>query len=138
MLEKLIANLKESLPGPLRKKLGMEDNTHEEEQVEEQVEEHSEKNSDEQSDEGTGEGSKESQGTSDSEAEKKKKQISMIIRVAVILGLAYLAVDQFVLKNDNPDSEIANIPTPPRKSRKKPEVAPAETAPTEVAPAETA
>lgn len=106
MLEKLIANLKESIPEPLRKKLGLE-NSNDDQPAEESEEE-----------------IQDSHDTSDNEnapeEDPKKKQISMIIRVAVVLGLAYLAIDQFVLKSNDPSTEIANIPTKPRKPRRIP------------------
>lgn len=119
MLEKLIASLKQSLPGASQKKGAEDDDSHDEE-------------SGEHSDQDSGE----SHDTSDND--KKKKQISMIIRVCVVLGLAYLAIDQFVLKEDDPSTDIANIPVKPRKPRVKPVVAPPEAvAPaTEAKPAE--
>ncbi|MDD4973203.1 MAG: hypothetical protein PHY93_02580 [Bacteriovorax sp.] len=105
MFEKLLASLKQSLPAPLRKKLGIEnDNTHDE---------HSEEQSEEQF---------EDSHENPVENDKKKKQISMIIRVVVVIGLGYLAVDHFLLKED-PQTQIENIPTKPRKHRVKPVVA---------------
>ncbi|MBC7539798.1 MAG: hypothetical protein H7281_13335 [Bacteriovorax sp.] len=102
MFEKLLISLKQSLPEPLRKKLGIEvENTHDD-----HSEEQSEESHDSSSNESTG-------------VDKKKKQISMIIRVVVVIGLGYLAVDHFFLKED-PQSEIANIPTKPRKRKVKP------------------
>lgn len=124
MLEKLITSLKQSLPEPLRKKLGIVEETLEDEDSEDHSEEQSE----------------ESHDSTDNDADKKKKQISMIIRVAVVIGLGYLAIDQFVLKHD--ENMVADIPVKPRKPRKKPPVTdvagtPAGTAskPGDVAPA---
>lgn len=114
MLEKLITNLKQSLPEPLRKKLGMEDSHQDEEESSEHSEELNE----------------ESHDTSDNESgggeDKKKKQISMLIRVVVVLALAYMAIDQFVLKSDDPSTEVADIPVVPRKPRRKVVPAPTE------------
>jgi hypothetical protein len=102
MFEKLFTSLKQSLPEPLRKKLGIEDeithNDHSEEQ--------SEESHDSSSNESTGD-------------DKKKKQISMIIRVVVVIGLGYLAIDHFFLKEE-PKNEIANISARPRKRKVKP------------------
>ncbi|MBC7428401.1 MAG: hypothetical protein H7336_07300 [Bacteriovorax sp.] len=110
MLEKLITNLKNSLPGPLRKKMGMvkesDDNIEESEENELQKFE-----------------SDESDGPSvTSDEEKKKKRISMIIRVVVICGIAYFALDEFVLKKNKGagdqglDEILAKAPV--RKKRK--------------------
>jgi hypothetical protein len=97
MFEKFITSLKQSLPEPLRKKLGVEDeNTHDE-------------HSDEQSEDSH----------ENPDGDKKKKQMSMIIRVVVVIGLGYLAVDHFLLQED-PQSQIANIPAKPRKRKVKP------------------
>ncbi|MBC7713477.1 MAG: hypothetical protein H7177_09065 [Rhizobacter sp.] len=88
MLEKLITNLKNSLPEPLRKKMGMVED--------------SEDNSDDDSEENELQ-KYESDDTADTGAEdKKKKSVSMIIRVVIILVLAYLAIDEFVLKKSAP------------------------------------
>lgn len=102
MLEKLIANLKESLPEPLRKKLGMESN------AEDQTSEDSE------------ESGEDSHDTVAPEIDPKKKQLSMIIRVIVVLALGYLAIDQFFLTPEEPT--IVDVPAKPRKRR--PKVAP--------------
>jgi hypothetical protein len=51
------------------------------------------------------------------EDDEKKKKKSMAIKVVVILGLAYLAVDTFFLTPDKKE-EVVNIPAP--KKRKKP------------------
>lgn len=106
MLEKLLTNLKKSLPEPLRKKMGLENISEDDSEDIESSTKNSEENEGESSDSAPPE-------------DKRKKQISMIIRVVVVLGLGYLAVDNFLLKED-PQSEIANIPVKPRKPRKKP------------------
>lgn len=121
MLEKLIASLKESLPEPLRKKLGMEDNNHNQEQSSDNSDEVSEESHDTSDNE------------NDSSEDKKKKQISMIIRVVVVLALAYLAIDQFILKSKDPSTEIADIFVKPRKPRKKIATDPGVTAPEVIA-----
>jgi hypothetical protein len=79
MLEKLITNLKQSLPESLRKKMGTND-----EEAEESDENEVQKNENDDS----------------TEEDKKKKSISMLIRVVIILILAYLAVDEFVLSKN--------------------------------------
>ncbi len=111
MLEKLITNLKNSLPEPIRKKMGMVDESDEE--VEDSEEDELQKY--------------EADDAPNTDAEdKKKKQISMIIRVVVILGIAYFAVDEFVLKKNtggeqSVDELLANMPV--KKKKKKPAVA---------------
>lgn len=91
MLEKLITNLKKSLPESIQKKLGME----------EENEEATDEEGAEASGESEAEETEESEeGASSSDDEKKKKQKSMIVRVVVILALAYLAADHFLLKGD--------------------------------------
>ncbi|MGZ3809044.1 MAG: hypothetical protein ACXVCE_13235 [Bacteriovorax sp.] len=131
MFEKFITNLKQSLPEPLRKKLGMEDKDH----IDEEASEHSE----EQSEEHFEEPSKESHDTSDnsgdiSPEDKKKKQISMLIRVVIVVGLGYIAVTEFVLKPN--DNEVPVVAVKPRKHRKKAPLVTAETKPKEAKPAE--
>lgn len=127
MFEKLITDLKKSLPESLRKKLG---GAEESEDEENQLEGESESDS----------------GESDalapsSDEEKKKKRNSMIIKVVVILGLGYFAIDEFVLKNTEPTVEEL-LAKAPKRRRPKP-VKPAETAaaaaPTDtIAPTDTA
>lgn len=98
MLNKLITNLKNSLS----KKKGDEVPEGEEENVEVEATE-------------------EKAVASEDDAAKKKK--SMIIKVIVVLGLVYLAVDQFVLKND--EANVAEIaPAKPKRKRPKKDVAP--------------
>ena len=102
MLEKFIANLKQSLPEPIRKKLGSG-----------AVSDSKEDNSDEEN--------KKSHDTVDNDsdaAEKKKKQTSMIIRVVVILGLVYLGVDHLINSDKNAPETVAVAPKP-KKNRKK-------------------
>lgn len=106
MLNKLINNLKQNLPEPIRKKLGIED-----------------ENAVESSSDYSEESDQDSHDTSDKDAsaeDKKKKKISMIIRVIVVIGLGYMAVTEFILKDDNQNNEVATIATKPRKPRKKP------------------
>lgn len=101
MLDKLITNIKNSLPGAKK-------NVEEEDEIVEET-----LDSDE--------------GAETSAEEEKKKRTSMIIRVAVILALGYLAVDQFIL---NPEQEqsvdqlTANAPV--KRKRPKPVVKPAD------------
>lgn len=79
MFEKLITDLKKSLPESLRKKMGGAEDPDDDTQLDV-----------------TGE---ESDDTELDEAEEKKKKMkSMIIKVIVILGLGYFALDEFVLK----------------------------------------
>lgn len=117
MLEKLITNFKNSLPESIRKKMGME--VESDEKVEDSEENELQKY--------------EADDAPDTSAEdKKKKQVSMILRVLIILGLAYFAVDEFLLKKNsggdqNVDEMLANMPV--KRKKKKPVVAvdPAET-----------
>lgn len=102
MLEKFIADLKQSLPESIRKKMGVDSSAVSKED-----------NSDEEN-----EKSHDTVDNDSGDAEKKKKQISMIIRVVVILGLAYLGVDHF-LNNDQNVPETAVVAPKPRKNRKK-------------------
>lgn len=102
MLEKLITDLKNSLPEALRKKLGGADNSDDEQEFEE-VETGPSESAAESSDE-----------------EKKKKMKSMIIKVIVILGLGYFALDEFVLKGMQQESETDIFAQAPKPKRKKP------------------
>lgn len=106
MLNKFIDNLKQKLPSSAGKKSAEEDDdikhsTHSEEEGEE------------------------SHDTSNNSVEisaedKKKKQRSMIIRVIVVIALGYMAITEFVLKNDNQNNEVPTVAVKPRKPRKKP------------------
>lgn len=106
MLEKLITNLKKSLPEPLRKKLGAS----EEEEVSEEEESAEERDSAEEA--------------PASEEDKKKKQMSMIIRVVVILILGYLTVDEFVLKKPAEPTVDELLKAAPKKKRVSKKVEP--------------
>ena len=127
MLEKLITNIKKSLSGMLGKKTDA---------AEEEINEGIEASMDSSDDENA---LNAEQGETQAE-DKKKKQMSMIIRVVVILGLAYYALDEFVLKSPEPSLEQAQVKTP-RKPKKIPppqaEVAEKNELPTETPPAET-
>ncbi len=101
MFEKLITNLKKSLPEALRKKMGWEDNSDDEQEFDEMES-----------------GSKESP-EENSEEEKKKKMKSMIIKVIVILALGYFALDEFVLKDMQQQSEAEILAQAPKPRRKK-------------------
>lgn len=100
MLDKLITNIKNSLPGAKK-------NAEDEEQLEETEEtQDSEADSDTEGSESTAE-------------DEKKKRTSMLIRVVVILLLGYLALDHFFLNSEqeaNIDQIAANVP----RKRKKP------------------
>lgn len=100
MFEKLITDLKKSLPESLRNKLGGADNSGEEEESDE-VETDSNVVAD-----------------SSSEEEKKKKMKSMIIKVIIILGLGYFALDEFVLKGMQQESENEIVAQAPKKAKK--------------------
>jgi hypothetical protein len=111
MFEKLITDLKKSLPEPLRKKLGgAEENEDEENQLEG----------------GPESDSLESDALApSSDEEKKKKRNSMIIKVVIILGLGYFAIDEFVLQTSKePTLDELTAKAPKRKRPKS--VAPAE------------
>jgi len=101
MLDKLLGNLKKSLPESLRGKMGSEET---------QEEEYSEQESEESHD------------TSDNESppeDKKKKQISMIIRVVIVLGLGYMAATEFIFKSEPENTEVPTVAVK-RKPRRKP------------------
>jgi hypothetical protein len=116
MFEKLITDLKKSLPESLRKKLGGaemdDDELHEEES-----------------------GSEDSDAASLSDEEKKKKRNSMIIKVIIILGIGFYVVDEYVLKTSEPTVEELLAKAPKRK-RPKP-VKPAAADATATTPATT-
>lgn len=99
MFEKLITDLKKSLPESLRNKLGGADNTVEEQEFEEVETDSNESPSPDSS----------------SEEEKKKKTKSMIIKVIIILGLGYFALDEFVLKGMQQESETEIVAQEPKK-----------------------
>ncbi|MEA9355228.1 hypothetical protein SHI21_03405 [Bacteriovorax sp. PP10] len=99
MFEKLITDLKKSLPESLRKKLGgaeMDDDELQEEEGE----------------------SEDSDAASSSDEEKKKKRNSMIIKVIIILGIGYYVVDEYVLKTSEPTVEELLAKAPKRKRPK--------------------
>lgn len=106
MLDKLLGNLKKNLPESLRKKMGSEEESQEDESAE-----YSEEESEESHDSSANEPSAE---------DKKKKQISMIIRVVVILALGYMVVTEFIFKPEPENNELPAV-TIKRKPRKKPE-----------------
>lgn len=103
MLEKIITDFKKSLPLPLQKMIGGGVEPEENEQNEELEE----------------------ADKADKEDPKKKRN-SMIIKVLIILGLAYFALDEFVLKNksgtggESIDELIAKAPVKKRKKMVKP------------------
>ena len=88
MFEKLITNLKKSLPEALRRKMGGADNLDDEENFEDLQDDSSEASTENLEE--------------DSEEEKKKKMKSMVIKVIVILALGFFALDEFLLK-ENPE-----------------------------------
>ena len=94
MFEKLITNLKKSLPEALRKKMGEADNLDDEEDFEDLKNDSNE----------TSTGDLEE----DSEEDKKKKMKSMIIKVIVILALGFFALDEFILKESPPSAGAEN------------------------------
>lgn len=103
MLEKLITNLKKSLPGALRKKSGAEEDNDEID-----VSENDE----------AGDGSELNADEAAPAEDKKKKQTSMIIRVVVILGLGYYALDEFVLKKSAEPTVEELLAKAPKKNKK--------------------
>lgn len=124
MFKKLITGLKQKIPEALRKKLGIEgEHVQEEEQLEENSgqtsEEPSEQPSEQSVEEGSGELKEDGGETSDSEisaSDKKKKQITMIVRVALALVLGFLVLDHFFLSN-NSSNEVVNVPIRPRRKK---------------------
>lgn len=108
MLDKLLGNFKKNLPESLRKKMGSEEESQEDESAE-----YSEEESEESHDTSANEPSAE---------DKKKKQISMIIRVVVVLALGYLAATEFIFKPEPENNELPVVNVK-RKPRKKPEEA---------------
>ena len=100
MFEKLITDLKKSLPESLRKKLGGAEET------EDEVEQQEAKSED-----------SDAVAPSSAEEEKKKKR-SMIIKVIVIIGIGYFAIDEFVLKTSEPTLEELTANAPKRKRPK--------------------
>lgn len=138
MLEKLITNLKQSLPEALQKKLGNQttnhdSNEHEEEDDNTSVEVRYEGFDDEEIAELQEEDDTESQAVSSGEnaEEKKKKQVSMAIRVVVILALAWFAVDELVLKKQEAPQDGKQVEVSAKAGN------PAETPPENQATAET-
>ena len=101
MFEKLITDLKKSLPESLRKKMGGAEDPDDDTQLDVT--------------------SEESDDTELDEAEEKKKKMkSMIIKVIVILGLGYFALDEFVLKGMQGPSEADIFAQAPKRKRPKP------------------
>ena len=96
MLNKLINNFKQKKAGSDHNKSDREDQSNDD---------YSEDDSDNQS-------SKKSGG-------ENKNTISTLIRVVVIIGLGYLAVDQFILKSDQQPNTIPTAQLKPKKNRNK-------------------
>lgn len=107
MFEKLITNLKNSLSS----KKKVQENPDAEEGTE----------SEEQSTDSEPQQEEENSSSSNSNEDAAKKR-SMIIKVVVVLALVYLAVDQFILKEE-PAPETVTA-TMPRKKKNKPMPAP--------------
>ena len=101
MFEKLIINLKKSLPEALRKRMGEEDTSEDDNEFEE-----FKNDSDEESED-------------DLKEEKSKKMKSMIIKVIVIIGLGYFALDEFVLKGTQEQAETDTSIQKPKTKIKK-------------------
>lgn len=102
MFEKLITDLKKSLPESLRKKLGGAEDEDEEVQEEETASEDSDASA------------------LSSDEEKKKKRNSMIIKVIVIVGIGYFAIDEFVLKPSSEPTVEELLAKAPKRKRPKP------------------
>ena len=107
MFEKLIINLKKSLPEALRRKLGEADDI-DQEIVFEEIQ----NDSNEVIQEGVAEDLEE-----ELEEDKQKKMKSMIIKVIVVLALGYFAIDEFLLK-ENPESRVAESTAQTPKQKK--------------------
>lgn len=102
MFEKLITDLKKSLPESLRRKLGGAEEMDDEELQEEEI------------------NSEDSDAASSSDEEKKKKRNSMIIKVIIILGIGYFALDEFVLKAPSEPTVEELLAQAPKRKRPKP------------------
>lgn len=102
----MFEKLKQSLPESLRKKMGSEEESEGDESVE-----YSEEESEESHDTSANEPAPE---------DKKKKQISMLIRVVVVIGLGYLAATEFIFKPEPQNNELPAVAVK-RKPRKKPQ-----------------
>ena len=109
MLDKLINNIKQSLPGASKKKSEEEENTDDEHSDQENEDSHDTSDN----------------GHDSSDGDAKKKRISMIIRVIAILALAYMGVTEFLLKEDPVD--IPAVAAKPRRSRKRPPIVKSDT-----------
>lgn len=103
MAERFITNFKKSLPDSLRKKFKLDTDESSEDENEESSEKESVENDTEE----------------DSEEAKKKKQIGMLFRVVIILGLGYYALDEFVLSPQNQNETLPIVQTSPRKKINK-------------------
>lgn len=97
MLDKFITNIKKSLP--FKKKA--EDQEEQEEILEEGIDEEVQSNS--------------KLGSSGDDAQKKR---TMMIRVGLVLVIAYFAVDQFLLQPGSEETEVVTLPKPKRKRPK--------------------
>lgn len=102
MLEKIITDLKKSLSGSSKKKKNDDENENEDEE-ETYYSEDDEEGASEESD-GDGGGS-------------KSNRMSMIIRVVVIVGLGYMAVDHFFLSAEKEPSLDEMIAAKPKRKR---------------------
>ena len=95
MLKKIITSLKPDQPASSRKSFGSEDEISHDEESPEDI-------------------NVTSNDKTENGDDNKKNQISMLIRVVIVIGLGYLAIDHFFLKGDLQNT-IVNVP---RKSRK--------------------
>ncbi len=103
MLEKIISSLKQSLPEPILKILGISN------QVVAAKNHFDEKTI-------VSHDSASNNNLSNDDEEKKKRRKSMILRVIIVIALGYLAYDQFIL-NKNAEEATVVVPPKPRKKR---------------------
>jgi hypothetical protein len=121
MFEKLITDLKKSLPEPLRKKMGGEEKVTPYSQEED--------NGDMGFNELAPKGKKKlsaaampgmtANASSASVDEAAKKRNGMIVRVIIILGIAYFVVDEFILKQAATEKTADELVAAATKKRKK-------------------
>ncbi len=105
MFNKLATNIKNKLPDHFRKKM-----SEDEESPSEEVEEYSEEFVEESHDSA---GNEEAESEPDAQAEKKKK-ISMLIRVIIIIALGYMIVTEVFFKED----QSIDVPVVAQKNHK--------------------
>jgi hypothetical protein len=124
MLEKLITNIKQSLPEALRRKLGVAGEVTPHLQKRDEAEEFNEFSSVRKNKTIA----QQAVVSGAEEEDRAKKRNSMIFKVIIILGIAYIVVDEFILKDVSIDPTTEEIIAAAAAKKKKKKIVVAEAA----------